>query len=82
MESTHTEVSADQRTKDHTIGVASQAGLPTPEIGGELANTNIILGSPRDMGGSTSATDVEDDGINPGDALEVMLEGDGEEVRV
>ena len=82
MKSTCNDAPADQLVKNHTIGPASRVGGPTPEAGDHPADTISILASPRDIGESTLASDVEDDGISPGDALDFVLEEDGEEVRV
>ena len=51
-------------------------------LGEKYTETIGILGSPRDIGESTLAGDMEDDGISPEDALEGMPEDDEEEVRV
>ena len=82
MNSTRKDAPVDQLVKDRAMGRASQVGGPTPESGDQPANTKGILASPRDIGESTLASDVEDDGISPGDALDFVLEEDGEEVRV
>ena len=82
MNSTRKDALADQLVKGHAIRRASQVGGPTPESGDQLVNTKSILASPRDVGESTLASDVEDDGISPGDALDFVLGEDSEEVRV
>jgi len=81
MKSTRTDAPADQRVEDTTMGVASLADRPTLGLGGDLANTIGILSSPQNIGEYTLAHDMEDDGISPGDALEVMSDGDSKEVR-
>ena len=74
MESTRTHAPADQRVEDTTMGVASLADRHTLELGG-------ILSSPHDTREFALANVMEDDGISPGDALEVMWDDDNKEVR-
>lgn len=82
MKSTCNDAPADQLVKNHMMSPASQVDGPTPEVGDRPANTISILAFPHDIGESTLASDVEDDGISPGDALDFVLGEDSEEVRV